>query len=122
VGVIGEAEIERERGQVALAVGETRRRREVQRAFNEAHGIVPRSASRTILDIQPAEPLPQKGRRGAPGAAIDLKQIDDLDSLRTAIERLRAEMRQAAADLEFERAAALRDKARELEQLELQMR
>ena len=37
-------------------------------------------------------------------------------------EKLRAEMRQAAADLEFERAAQLRDKARELEQLELQMR
>jgi excinuclease UvrABC helicase subunit UvrB len=42
--------------------------------------------------------------------------------LRTAIDKLRSEMKQAAADLEFERAAALRDKARELEQLELQMR
>ncbi|MEO8705443.1 MAG: UvrB/UvrC motif-containing protein [Kofleriaceae bacterium] len=35
---------------------------------------------------------------------------------------MRSEMKQAASDLEFERAAALRDKARELEQLELQMR
>jgi excinuclease ABC subunit B len=113
---------DKETDSIRLAVGETRRRREVQHAFNTEHGIVPRSAIRTILDIQPAEPLPQKGRRAAQVAAIDLKQIDDLDSLRSAIEKLRVEMRQAAADLEFERAAALRDKARQLEQLELQMR
>ncbi len=105
------------------AVGETRRRRQVQEAYNVEHGIVPRSASRTILDVQPAEPMPKKGRGAASQlAGIDLKQIDDLDSLRSTIDKLRGEMRQAAADLEFERAAALRDKARELEQLELQMR
>jgi excinuclease ABC subunit B len=83
---------------------------------------VPRSTSRSILDVQPAEPMPKKGQRAAQIAAVDLKKIDDLDSLRAAIDKLRAEMRQAAADLEFEKAAALRDKARELEQLELQMR
>ena len=77
---------------------------------------------RTILDVQPAEAMPKKGQRSAQLAAIDLKKSDDLDSLRAAIEKLRAEMKQAAADLEFERAAALLDKARELEQLELQMR
>ncbi|MDX2088533.1 MAG: excinuclease ABC subunit UvrB [Kofleriaceae bacterium] len=107
---------------ITYAVTETNRRRAVQHAFNTQHGIVPKSASRAILDIQPAEPMPTKGRRAAQVAAIDLKKIDDLDSLRAAIEKLRAEMKQAAADLEFEKAAALRDKARELEQLELQMR
>jgi len=107
---------------ITYAVSETNRRRAVQRAFNEQHGIVPTSASRKILDIQPAEPMPTKGRRAPQIAAIDLKKIDDLDSLRAAIDKLRTEMKQAAADLEFERAAALRDKARELEQLELQMR
>jgi len=113
---------DKETESIRLAVSETRRRREVQRAFNQEHGIVPRSASRTILDIQPAEPMPPKGKKAAQLAGLELKQIDDLDTLRSAIERLRGEMRQAAADLEFERAAALRDKARELEQLELQMR
>ena len=107
---------------ITHAVGETRRRRELQAAFNREHGITPRSASRAIMDIQVAEPIPKKGQKSMQIAAIDLKKIDDLDSLRAAIEKLRAEMRQAAADLEFERAAALRDKARELEQLELQMR
>ncbi|HZJ62673.1 MAG TPA: excinuclease ABC subunit UvrB, partial [Kofleriaceae bacterium] len=113
---------DKETDSIKLAVGETNRRRAVQQAFNEQHGIVPRSASRTILDIQVAEPMPQKGRRALQVAALDLKKIDDLGSLRAAIDKLRSEMKQAAADLEFERAAALRDKARELEQLELQMR
>jgi excinuclease ABC subunit B len=113
---------DKETESIKLAVGETNRRRVVQQAFNEANGIVPRSASRAIMDLQVAEPMPQKGRRGAPMPQLDLKKIDDLGSLRAAIEKLRGEMKQAAADLEFERAASLRDKARELEQLELQMR
>jgi excinuclease ABC subunit B len=113
---------DKETASIRLAVGETNRRRAVQQAFNEAHGIVPRSASRTIMDMQIAEPLPQKGRRAVQAVAIDGNKIDDLGSLRAAIDKLRSEMKQAAADLEFERAAALRDKARELEQLELQMR
>ena len=112
---------DKETDSIRDAVGETRRRRAMQEAYNKEHGITPRSASRTILDIQPAEPMPKKGR-SVQVAGVDLKQIDSLDSVRSAIDKLRVEMRQAAADLEFERAAALRDKARELEQLELQMR
>ncbi|HET7505001.1 MAG TPA: excinuclease ABC subunit UvrB [Kofleriaceae bacterium] len=113
---------DKETDSIKLAVGETNRRRAVQLAFNTEHGIVPRSASRAIMEMQIAEPMPQKGRRAVQLAGIDLKKIDDLGSLRMAIDKLRSEMKQAAADLEFERAAALRDKARELEQLELQMR
>ena len=107
---------------IKTAVSETRRRREVQRAFNKEHGIIPRSASRTILDVQPAEPMPKKGQRATKIAALELSKIDDLGSLRGAIDKLRGEMKQAAADLEFEKAAALRDQARQLEQLELRMR
>ncbi|HUJ60306.1 MAG TPA: excinuclease ABC subunit UvrB [Kofleriaceae bacterium] len=113
---------DKETDSIRDAVGETRRRRTVQAAFNAEHGIVPRSASRTILDIQPAEPIPKKGQRAAVLSPIELQKIDSLDGLRSAIDKLRREMREAAADLEFERAAQLRDKARELEQLELQMR
>jgi excinuclease ABC subunit B len=113
---------DKETDSIRDAVGETRRRRTVQEAYNKEHGITPRSASRAIMDMQIAEPMPKKGQRSAQIAAVDLKKIDDIDSLRKAIDKLRTEMRQAAADLEFEKAAALRDKARELEQLELQMR
>ncbi len=65
-----------------------------------------------------------KGSRGNAMqiAGIELKKLDSLDGVRYAIQKVRNEMKQAAADLEFERAAQLRDKARELEQLELQMR
>ncbi|MEO7732584.1 MAG: helicase-related protein, partial [Kofleriaceae bacterium] len=113
---------DKETESIKLAVGETNRRRIVQQAFNDAHGIVPRSARRAIMEMQIAEPLPAKGKRQALVTGFDLKQIDDLGQLRSAIEKLRGEMKQAASDLEFERAAALRDKARELEQIELQMR
>ncbi len=113
---------DKETESIKLAVNVTNHRRTVQAEFNAKHGIVPKSTIRSILDVQPAEPMPKKGGRATQLAAVDLKKFDDLDGLRSAIEKLRAEMRQAASDLEFERAAALRDKARELEQLELQMR
>ncbi|HEY4238443.1 MAG TPA: excinuclease ABC subunit UvrB [Kofleriaceae bacterium] len=115
---------DKETESIRLAVSETKRRREVQHAFNLEHGITPKSATRKIMEMQVAEPVPDKRRRGASTsiAGMDLAKIDDLGTLRAAIEKLRGEMKQAAADLEFEKAAALRDKARELEQLELQMR
>ena len=106
---------------IRLAVSKTEHRRVLQHAFNVEHGITPRSTTRSILDVQPAEPMPTKGKRGAQ-QPMQLGKIDDLGSLRSAIEKLRGEMKQAASDLEFERAAALRDQARQLEQLELQMR
>jgi len=112
---------DKETDSIRDAVGVTKRRRAMQEAFNAEHGITPKSATRKILDVQVAEPMPKKGSR-ALAQTMDLKKLDSLDGVRAAIEKLRNEMKQAAADLEFERAAALRDKARELEQLELQMR
>jgi len=112
---------DKETDSIRDAVGVTKRRRAMQEAFNQEHGITPRSATRKILDVQVAEPMPKKGQRLLQGS-MDLKKLDSLDGVRAAIEKLRNEMKQAAADLEFERAAQLRDKARELEQLELQMR
>jgi excinuclease ABC subunit B len=113
---------DKETDSIREAVGETRRRRAVQEIYNKEHGIVPKTTSRKILDVQPAEPIPKKGQRSPQIAALEMQKIDDIDSLRAAIDKLRREMREAAAELEFERAAQLRDKARELEQLELQMR
>jgi excinuclease ABC subunit B len=114
---------DKETASIRDAVGITRRRRAVQEEYNKLHGITPVSAQRKILDVQVAEPMPKKGRGGSlQVSGVELKKLDSLDGVRSAIEKLRNEMKQAAADLEFERAAALRDKARELEQLELQMR
>jgi excinuclease ABC subunit B len=113
---------DKETDSIRSAVGETRRRRELQARYNTEHGITPRSATRPIMDLQIASPMPKKGAKVVELAGLDLKKIDDLDTLRIAIGKLRGEMRAAAENLEFERAAQLRDKARELEQLELQMR
>ena len=74
------------------------------------------------MDMQIATPLPKMKGGKVDLGGLDLKKIDDLDTLRIAIGKLRGEMKAAAEALEFERAAQLRDKARELEQLELQMR
>jgi len=114
---------DKETASIREAVGTTRRRRAMQEEYNKLHGITPVSAQRKILDVQVAEPMPKKGRGGSlQVSGVELKKLDSLDGVRAAIEKLRNEMKQAAADLEFERAASLRDKARELEQLELQMR
>jgi len=115
---------DKETDSIRHAVGETQRRRTVQKAYNKEHKIEPRSATRKIMEMTLAEPMPAKGKRGA-GAdlgGIDLSKIDDLAGLRGVIAKLRVEMKKAADDLEFEKAAALRDKARQLEQLELQIR
>ncbi len=106
------------------AMDETERRREVQAAYNREHGITPRSTKRTILDIQrpnadgsyaePALPTPHTA-----GDMLEQFDIHEAGELRAAIAKLREEMRAAAADLNFERAAELRDRARELESLQL---
>ncbi|GAB4558131.1 MAG: excinuclease ABC subunit UvrB [Haliangiales bacterium] len=106
------------------AMDETERRREVQAAYNREHGITPRSTKRTILDIQRtnadgshAEPsLPSQQTAGD---MLEQFDIHEASELRAAIAKLREEMRAAAADLNFERAAELRDRARELESLQL---
>src|SRR6266496_4121925 len=77
---------DKETDSIRDAVGETRRRRGVQEAYNKEHGIVPKSTSRVIMDMQLAEPIPKKGQRSMQLAAIDLKKIDDIDSLRAAID------------------------------------
>jgi excinuclease ABC subunit B len=107
------------------AMGETNRRREVQAAYNKEHGITPRSTKRAILDIQPAT---ADGRypRAAAAASLAADELEALHveqpaDLRAVIDQLRADMRAAAGELDFERAAMLRDRARELEELELAM-
>ena len=106
------------------AVSVTAKRRIVQAEYNAKHGITPASTKRMIMEMQLAEPLPKKGKSKGSSVlgAVDLAAIDDIDSLRSAINKLRNEMKKAAEDLEFEKAANFRDQARKLEQLELTMR
>jgi len=110
------------------AIDETDRRRAVQAAYNEAHGIVPRSTRAKISPLEQDKPSPGAargpGRKGSRRAGKDelpvgLDRAGDADLLaRELPERIReleAQMRALAKELRYEEAAALRDRVRVLE-------
>ncbi|HUH00415.1 MAG TPA: excinuclease ABC subunit UvrB [Kofleriaceae bacterium] len=107
---------------MTLAIGETERRRVVQAAYNQEHGITPRSVSRRILDMGGGGDEGSAGRLNSAMERIEAIGIDNPDELHAQIRKMRTEMRAAADNLDFERAAELRDRARELEELELALR
>jgi excinuclease ABC subunit B len=90
------------------ALDETDRRRALQNAYNELHGITPRPIHRPLRQAMQAE-APSPGRAGAPGT---LGAEADPAELAQQIERLRKEMSKAARELDFEKAAELRDRVR----------
>ncbi|SCJ26077.1 excinuclease ABC subunit B [uncultured Clostridium sp.] len=91
------------------AIDETKRRREIQMHYNEEHGIVPKTIKKGIRNAIEATIV-------ADEEAIygDINENDE-SSIRESIETLQAEMMEAAQNLQFERAAQLRDKIKELE-------
>ncbi len=95
-------------GSMERAIDETRRRREKQTAHNIEHGIKPETIRKAIRSGIEAE---VKGRRAARRAV----HLSEKDFARTELVReLETEMHQAAEQLEFERAAELRDRIQEL--------
>ena len=103
-------------GSIERALRETDRRREKQLEYNEAHGITPTTIKRNISDI-----LADVSNRDS--VIVDTGDDDRPHlvghNLRAYIEDLEGRMRKAAADLEFEEAARLRDEIRRLEADEL---
>jgi excinuclease ABC subunit B len=95
-------------GSMARAMAETRRRRELQEAFNRTHGITPRGIRKDILPSIDAEIRAQKVLRKA------VKETEAAFDLRERLAALEKEMLLAAEALDFERAAELRDRIQEL--------
>ncbi|MDD4689044.1 MAG: excinuclease ABC subunit UvrB [Eubacteriales bacterium] len=91
------------------AISETNRRRTIQQAYNEEHGIVPRTISKDVRAVIEVTKQDKKGR----GRTAATKP-DDIDK---RIKILTDMMLLAAAELEFERAAQLRDELKELEEM-----
>ncbi len=99
------------------AIEETERRRTKQRAWNEAHGITPQGIRKQIGKVLESV-FEQDYVTVAPIADSATKEFVGKD-LRGSIAELEKRMRAAAADLEFEEAARLRDEIKRLEALEL---
>ncbi|HSB35587.1 MAG TPA: excinuclease ABC subunit UvrB [Thermoanaerobaculia bacterium] len=98
------------------AITETERRRTVQRAYNEAHGVVPESIVKStdspLLRMSELDYLEPRSADARP-------RVKDSKSLDAEIRDLETQMKEAARALEFEEAARLRDRIRELRQMKL---
>jgi excinuclease ABC subunit B len=103
------------------AMTETGRRRAIQAAFNEAHGIVPVSIHKAVLALEYAEASVEP-QQLALAAEASTKYADGDEAVEQQIGRLELEMKAAAKDLEFERAAAIRNRIRALRLRELELK
>ncbi len=99
------------------AMGETERRRARQSAYNEEHGITPQSVVREIDDVLSS--VYERDYVTPPVTREERETFRSQGELDAHISRLEKEMKSAAANLDFERAAALRDRLRTLRGREL---
>lgn len=93
------------------AIKETERRRTIQLAYNEKHGVTPQTIRKKVHDVIEATKVAEQKADYLTGAAVDKMSKKDRLAL---VQKLEAEMKDAAKSLQFERAAELRDALLEL--------
>ena len=99
------------------AIDETNRRRAIQQKYNQEHGITPttiKKAVRDLISISKAADPENKDFQKEP-ESMDRQELEKL------VKELTKKMRQAAAELNFEEAAALRDRMVEIKRMLLEM-
>jgi excinuclease ABC subunit B len=106
-------------GSMERAMGETRRRREKQEAWNTANGITPASVKSRIKEIL-ASPYERDRVTVPAGVAEDGAKPFLGDNFKATLRDLEGRMRAAASNLEFEEAARLRDEIKRLKMLDLE--
>ncbi|MGX4601475.1 excinuclease ABC subunit UvrB [Faecalimicrobium sp. JNUCC 81] len=92
------------------AIEETKRRREIQTLYNEEHGITPTTIKKGVRNAIEATVVADEE------VIYGIKESDDIEEIKNNIASLQAEMMEAAQNLQFERAAELRDKIKQLEE------
>ncbi|WP_407936827.1 excinuclease ABC subunit UvrB [Jiella pelagia] len=105
-------------GSMERAMAETTRRRDKQEAYNTEHGITPASVKAKIADILDSYYEKDHVRVDVGGGTKEGELVGN--NLRAHIEHLEKQMRESAADLDFERAARLRDEIKKLNAKELE--
>ena len=96
------------------AISETNRRRQIQEAYNEEHGIVPQTIKKDIRDLIVATKTAAKNEEFFKEKDPESMSKDELEKTIAKVEK---EMKKAARDLQFERAAELRDTLIKLKQI-----
>jgi excinuclease ABC subunit B len=114
---------DRETDSMKKAIGETLRRREVQIAYNKKHGITPKTIEKAVHDlagtaqddfVDVGKPL-EKAKGKGKGKAADIP----LEELPSIISAMKKEMFDLSEALEFEKAAVVRDRLKDLEDLQV---
>ena len=97
-------------GSMKRAIAEVSRRRSIQGAYNRKHNITPQSIQKAVKDVY----LKGQRKKEKPGElGIDLKKVSD-EEIPVLIKELEAKMELAARNLDFEKAASIRDQISEI--------
>jgi len=106
-----------------VAIDETDRRRTLQAKYNQEHNITPRTVARAIMDLRGSTyEADYKDLAAKAADKVARFGVDRPDDFRAMVTKMKKDMHRAADDLDFEKAAELRDRIKELETLELAVR
>jgi len=103
-------------GSMQRAIAETQRRRQIQEAYNKKHGIMPKGIVKSIRESRLSGAKPAGQILEEAGGEVDLSRMNMLE-MRNYIAELTDQMELAADNFEFERAAMLRDRIKQLNEL-----